>query len=154
MRAAPPPAQAAAPRNDRRDNARGNDFRRGPDRGGPAPNQAMRGGPPAQGNAMMRRGPDNGGRRDFSALHRNFTSPHRFHVGIYHRPPGFYARRWVYGDILPRIFWARDYWLSDFYDYDLPPPPPGTVWVRYWNDALLIDEYNGEVIEVAYNVFY
>jgi Ni/Co efflux regulator RcnB len=48
----------------------------------------------------------------------------------------------------------QDYWLTDFYDFGLTPPPPGTVWVRYGDDALLIDEYNGEVIQVAYNVFY
>jgi hypothetical protein len=34
------------------------------------------------------------------------------------------------------------------------PPPPGTVWVRDNTDALLIDRYTGEVIEVDYNVFY
>ena len=25
--------------------------------------------------------------------------------------------------------------------YELPYPPPGTQWVRYWNDALLVDMY-------------
>ena len=34
------------------------------------------------------------------------------------------------------------------------PPPPGTVWVRYGRDALLIDRYTGEVIQVEYSVFY
>ena len=36
----------------------------------------------------------------------------------------------------------------------LDPPPPGTVWVRYGNDALLIDRYSGEVIQVVYGIFY
>ncbi len=99
------------------------------------------------------RGQDRG-RRDYSALRRNFTAPRRFRGGFYRPPQGFYNHRWVYGEILPRAFWAQDYWLGDFYDYDLPPPPPGTVWVRYGNDALLIDEFDGQIIEVVYNVFY
>jgi Ni/Co efflux regulator RcnB len=99
------------------------------------------------------RGQDRG-RRDYSALRRNFTATNRFRGGFYRPPPGFYNRRWVYGEILPRTFWAQDYWLGNFYDYDLPPPPPGTVWVRYGNDALLIDDFDGQIIEVVYNVFY
>src|SRR4051812_8408502 len=107
-----------------------------------------------QGNRFQdNRGQDRG-RRDFSALRRNFTAPNRFRGGFYRPPQGFYNHRWVYGEILPRSFWARDYWLSNFYDYDLPPPPPGTVWVRYGNDALLIDDFDGQIIEVVYNVFY
>jgi Ni/Co efflux regulator RcnB len=31
---------------------------------------------------------------------------------------------------------------------------PGTVWVRYGDDALLIDQYTGEVIQVAYGIFW
>ena len=93
-------------------------------------------------------------RHDFSSFHRNFTSPHRFRAAPYRRPPGFYVHHWSYGEVLPRPFWVRDYWLTDFFDFGLAPPPPGTVWVRYGSDALLIDEYDGAVIEVAYNVFY
>ena len=38
--------------------------------------------------------------------------------------------------------------------YGLPYPPPGTVWVRYGDDALLIDQYTGEIVEVIYGLFY
>jgi Ni/Co efflux regulator RcnB len=102
-----------------------------------------------RGNAM-----GGGPRRDFSSYHRNFNAPRRFHAAPYRRPPGFYVHHWSYGEVLPRPFWVRDYWLTDFFDFGLAPPPPGTVWVRYGSDALLIDEYDGDVIEVAYNVFY
>ena len=34
------------------------------------------------------------------------------------------------------------------------PPPYGAVWVRVDHDALLIDEDTGEIITVAYDVFY
>jgi Ni/Co efflux regulator RcnB len=49
---------------------------------------------------------------------------------------------------------VRDYWLVDFAIYDLPPPPFGAVWVRVGFDALLIDDETGEIITVAYDVFY
>lgn len=96
-------------------------------------------------------------RRDFSNFrnyHQNFRAPRRFRAPIYRRPPGFYARRWSWGETLPISFWARDYWLTDFYAYDLPPPPYGAVWVRVGEDALLIDQDTGEIIEVDYGVFY
>jgi Ni/Co efflux regulator RcnB len=96
-------------------------------------------------------------RRDYSAFrnyHRNFRSGRRFHAGSYHRPAGWYYRRWTFGQILPSLFWAQQYWLNDYGIYDLPPPPYGAVWVRYGNDALLIDRDTGEIITVEYDVFY
>jgi Ni/Co efflux regulator RcnB len=96
-------------------------------------------------------------RHDFSGFrdfHRNFQASRRFQVPVYRRPAGWYSHRWVFGEFLPAAFWIRDYWLIDFADYDLPPPPFGAVWVRVDHDALLIDEDTGEIITVAYDVFY
>jgi len=98
-----------------------------------------------------------GPRHDFSGFrdyHRTFRAPRRFRTEFYRRPAGWYEHRWVYGEFLPAAFWARDYWIVDFEDYDLPPPPYGAIWVRVGTDALLIDEDSGEVITVAYDVFY
>jgi Ni/Co efflux regulator RcnB len=98
-----------------------------------------------------------GPRHDFSGFrdyHRNFNASHRFNVPYYRRPAGWYDHRWGFGEFLPAAFWARDYWLDDFQTYDLPPPPYGAVWVRVGNDALLVDEDSGEIISVAYSVFY
>jgi len=97
------------------------------------------------------------GRRDFSNYrnyHQNFRASQRFRAPAYRRPPGYFARRWSWGQTLPVAFWARDYWLTDFYAYDLPPPPYGATWVRVGDDALLIDQYTGEIIEVDYGIFY
>lgn len=99
----------------------------------------------------------NGPRHDFSGFrdyHRAFRAPRRFRADFYRRPAGWYERRWVYGEFLPSAFWARDYWIVDFEAYDLPPPPYGAIWVRVASDALLIDEDSGEIITVAYDVFY
>jgi len=98
-----------------------------------------------------------GSRHDFSGFrdfHRAFNATRRFRAPYYQRPAGWYSHRWSYGEILPISYFARDYWLIDFADYDLPPPPYGAVWVRVGNDALLVDEESGEVITVEYDVFY
>jgi len=168
MRAAPasPPANAmrANERGERDNRGQHDNAMRGP---GPnnAPNNAMRGrdnGPRPDFNRPGDNRPNNamrgpGPRRDFSSarnFHQNFRSPRRFHAPAYRRPPGWYYQRWSFGQILPALFWAQQYWLNDYMAYDLPPPPPGAVWVRYGNDALLIDRYSGEIITVQYGVFY
>jgi Ni/Co efflux regulator RcnB len=38
--------------------------------------------------------------------------------------------------------------------YGLPYAPPGTEWVRYWNDAVLVDMYTGEVVDVIRDFFW
>jgi len=92
-----------------------------------------------------------GDRRGFG---HDFRAEHRFRGGDYRRPEGWYSHRWSFGDILPRLFWSRDYWMSDYWRYSLSPPPYGYVWVRDGSDALLINQYTGEVAEVVYDVFY
>jgi Ni/Co efflux regulator RcnB len=119
----------------------------------PGANDAMRGpqGRPNNNNAM--RGPS----RDFSSArnyHQNFNATRRFHGPAYRPPAGYYARRWAWGMTLPSLFWARQYWLTDYSIYDLPPPPFGAIWVRVGSDALLIDQTSGMIIEVDYGVFY
>jgi len=109
------------------------------------------------GRTDFRQGRGAGPRHDFSGFrdyHRNFQASRRFQVPSYRRPAGWYSHRWAFGQFLPVTFWARDYWLADFSIYDLPPPPYGAVWVRVDRDALLIDEESGEIITVAYDIFY
>ncbi|HWA92122.1 MAG TPA: RcnB family protein [Rhizomicrobium sp.] len=85
----------------------------------------------------------------------NITAPHRYHAAkIYVRPAGWYPHRWVYGERLPRAFFAPDYFILDFAAYGLIAPWEGYEWVRYGDDALLIDLETGEVIRVEYDVFY
>jgi len=165
-----PQANTAIQPNQPSPNAPDNDRRGGERRFGP--NNAMRG--PAMElnqpqhaptNAMRgpdrRFGPNNAMRgapnRDFSGVrnfHQNFRAERRFHAMRYIRPRGFYERRWTWGETLPPLFWARQYWIIDFADYDLPPPPIGAIWVRVGDDALLIDQDSGFIIEVDYGVFY
>lgn len=135
-------------RDNRRDNDRPDFNRSGPDR-----RDVRR--PDDRRDFSDRRG--DRGRRDFSNYrnyHQNFRASQRFRAAPYRRPPGYFARRWSWGQTLPSFYWTREYWLTDFYAYDLPPPPYGAIWVRVGDDALLIDQYTGEIIEVDYGVFY
>lgn len=87
-------------------------------------------------------------------FHRNVVAKRRFHWRPYHRPHGWYYRHWRFGEFLPRMFWGHTYWIMSYWSFDLPTPPPGCVWVRYGDDALLIDTTTGEIIEVMYNLFW
>jgi len=91
---------------------------------------------------------------EIASLRRNVQSSHQFHVAAYQRPQGYSERHWGYGDRLPGAYYARNYWISDYLIYSLFAPPGGLVWVRVGDDALLIDEYSGEIIQVEYGVFY
>ena len=58
------------------------------------------------------------------------------------------------GFSLGSLFYSDRYWLSDPWQYRLPPAYPGTRWVRYYDDVLLVDTYTGEVIDVIYDFFW
>jgi len=136
------PAPAANPTYTRGPNG-GGSFQGGPNGGRPAPGVNRPGG--------------GGPRRDFRAFgqfHQAINAQRRFRAPAYRRPPGWYARRWTFGEFLPAAFWAQNYWLNNYVDYALPPPPYGATWVRYGDDALLIDQDSGEIITVQYGVFY
>ena len=90
----------------------------------------------------------------FDSYHRAYSAPYRFHGGAYYRPHGWYYHRWNYGEFLPALFFAQSYWLLNYGVYSLPAPPPGCVWVRYGDDALLVDRDTGEIVQVIYGVFY
>jgi len=90
----------------------------------------------------------------FNSMRRVTTATQRFHFGVYVRPSGWYYHRWTFGEFLPAFFFTSNYWILDWGNFYLDAPPPGTIWVRVGNDALLIDEYSGEVIEVVYGIFY
>jgi Ni/Co efflux regulator RcnB len=53
----------------------------------------------------------------------------------------------------PSYFGSR-YWISDPWRYRLPPAYGPYRWVRYHNDALLIDTWTGQVVDVIYHFFW
>jgi len=90
---------------------------------------------------------------DRGAYQHNFQAARSFHVGPYHRPGGWVARRWAYGQILPRAYWGPQFVLADYWLFALEVPPVGYEWVRDDTDALLVDTSTGEVLQVEYGVF-
>lgn len=92
------------------------------------------------------------GRHDWrSHRHRNRWL---FRLGFYHDPFGWGYRRLGYGQWLYPSYFARSYWLSDPYRYRLPYVYGPYRWVRYWNDALLVDMRSGVVVDVTHDVFW
>ena len=91
---------------------------------------------------------------NIASLRINVQSSRQYHDGNYSRPVNYQVRHWGYGDRLPSAYYARNYWIGDFLMFGLFAPPEGLVWVRVGDDALLIDEYSGEVVQVDYGVFY
>ena len=86
----------------------------------------------------------------------NVTASRHFHYrgGAYRGPAGYSYRRWSYGQTLPSIYFAQNYWIDDYSYYGLAYPPEDAVWVRYGPDALLIDRDSGAILEVVYGQFY
>lgn len=95
-------------------------------------------------------------RRDNRYDWRHWREHHHsfFHLGFYYDPFGWGYRPYEIGWRLWPAYYESNYWINDPWDYQLPPPPPGTVWVRYWNDALLVDTWSGEVIDVIHGFFW
>jgi Ni/Co efflux regulator RcnB len=83
-----------------------------------------------------------------------YAAQRRFHIGPYSPPYGWYVRSWGFGDFLPRGWFGQPYWIDDFWYYDLPYPPPGFHWVRVGDDALLVDDYSGRVVQVVDDIFW
>jgi Ni/Co efflux regulator RcnB len=69
-------------------------------------------------------------------------------------PAGWAYRRWAIGAILPPLFLTPDYYYTDYSALGFPPPDPGFQWVQYGPDLLLVNVATGQVVDVAYGVFY
>ena len=89
--------------------------------------------------------------RQFS-FHGRMFNP--IHAAPFVYPHGWAYRRWVIGAALPPIFLAQTYWYADWAALGLIPPQPGFQWVRYGPDLLLVNVATGQVVDVAYGVFY
>ena len=93
------------------------------------------------------------GNFDRHSWQRNFRAHRRYRWRPYRRPHGWYYRRWEFGMILPLIFWTRDDCILDYWEFGLPDPPYGFVWVRYGDDALLVNVRSGYILQVVYGLF-
>ena len=63
-------------------------------------------------------------------------------------------RRFSIGVVLTSALFGQNYWIDDPYDYRLPEAYGPYRWVRYYNDALLIDLRSGVVVDTVYDIFW
>jgi hypothetical protein len=99
-----------------------------------------------------------GWRQDQRYNWQGYRDSHRdaYRVGRY-RPPSGYGwgyRRFGIGAALDRGFFSQDYWIGNPGYYRLPPAYGPYRWVRYYNDALLVNVYNGQIADAIPNFFY
>jgi hypothetical protein len=78
-----------------------------------------------------------------------------FHIGRYYSPYNNYRyNRLSIGFRLGSLFYGSRYWINDPWQYRLPEAYGPYRWVRYYDDALLVDTYSGEVVDVIYDFFW
>jgi hypothetical protein len=78
-----------------------------------------------------------------------------FHLGNYYAPyRGWNYRRIGIGIRLESLFFSPTYWIGDPWSYRLPDVYGPYRWVRYYDDALLVNIYTGEVVDVVYDIFW
>lgn len=78
-----------------------------------------------------------------------------FSWGSYYSPYRNYSyRRLRIGFSLDALFYSNRYWINDPWQYRLPDAYGPYRWVRYYDDALLVDVYSGEVVDVIYDFFW
>src|SRR3546814_10053128 len=84
---------------------------------------------------------------------RSYRERNRSHYRMprYYNPyRGYGYTRFSIGFSLNSLFYGPRYWINDPGYYRLPPAYGGTRWIRYYDDALLVDTYSGEEIGRAH----
>jgi hypothetical protein len=92
------------------------------------------------------------GRHDWWNWRRRHHS--LFRLGFYYDPFGWGYRRYDIGYRLWPSYYGSRYWLNDPWRFRLPYAPAGYRWIRYWDDAILVDTWTGEVVDVIHNFFW
>ena len=99
--------------------------------------------------------------RDWRGDRRYDWQGYRQRYSNLYRMPRYYApysgwgyRRLSIGITLGSGFWGDRYAISDPWYYRLPQAYGPYRWVRYWDDALLIDLRTGRVVDVVYGIFW
>ena len=87
---------------------------------------------------------------------RHYRDQHRstFRIGFYYDPFGYSYNRFGIGSYMYPGYYQSNYWINDPWQYRLPPAYGPYRWVRYHNDALMIDTWTGEVVDVIYGFFW
>ena len=99
-----------------------------------------------------------GWRTDNRYAWSNYRASNRgaYRLPRYYAPSGWGSgyRRFGVGFSLNRILYNQNYWIQDPYTYRLPEAYGPYRWVRYYNDALLVDLDSGRVVDTVYDIFW
>ena len=81
---------------------------------------------------------------------RDYRNSHRqvYQRGAYSAPRGYTYRPIRAGYRFAPAQYNSRYWLNDYTSYRLPNPGYGHRWMRYGNDAVLIDSRRGVAIRI------
>jgi len=95
-------------------------------------------------------------RRDSRYDWRRYRDRNRsiFRIGNYYDPFGWGYRPLSIGFTLYSGYYQPNYWIDDPWEYRLPPVYGPYRWVRYYDDAVLVDIFTGEVVDVIRGFFW
>jgi hypothetical protein len=81
---------------------------------------------------------------------------HIYRLPRYHAPYGwsYGYRPFSIGIYLSALLFSDAYWIDDPWTYRLPPAYGTLRWIRYYDDALLVDIRDGYVVDVIRNFFW
>ncbi len=51
-------------------------------------------------------------------------------------------------------FYSQRYWINDPWRYRLPSVYGDYRWIRYYDDVLLVDTFNGRIVDVIHDFFW
>jgi hypothetical protein len=91
-------------------------------------------------------------RYDWTSWRRSHRS--HFHLGFYYDPFGWGYRPYLVGWRLWPAYYSSRFWITDPWYYRLPYAPPGYRWIRYYDDLILVDTWDGRVVDVIYDFFW
>lgn len=86
----------------------------------------------------------------YRAANRALYSPGRYYAPY----RGYNYSRISIGFRLASLFYSNRYWINDPWQYRLPAAYGPYRWIRYYDDALLVDIYSGEVVDVIDGFFW
>ncbi len=100
--------------------------------------------------------------RDWRRDSRYDWQRYRFSNRSFFRQPRYYDpfgsrygyKRFSIGIRIGSGYYSDRYWISDPFAYRLPYADGPYRWIRYYDDVLLVDLRNGEVIDVVYDFFW
>ncbi|MFM5895357.1 MAG: RcnB family protein [Novosphingobium sp.] len=87
---------------------------------------------------------------------RDYRKSHRqvYQRGTYNAPRGMRYRPVTVGYNFQPAFYSSRYQLTNYNTYRLPNPGYNHRWVRYGNDAVMVDIRNGRVLRVISGFFW